>query len=164
MRSPGQCSSAAHPARAPPAVPCVTCPVPEFHRQPKRRRRDTSGLPEATAGCLLVFELMRHWQVLAPFRVRTADAERVSHTPAQIQIAEKKISAAVFRVTYIAKTRVRRSRATRRGSTRGYIRAPNSKTDAAGRPLPVPAEACTCARAFIRTSMPVSSFKVKPTQ
>jgi hypothetical protein len=47
--------------------------------------------------------------------------------PAQIRIAEKKISTAV--ITHMAKNRVRRCRAMRRGSTCGHIRAPNSKTD-----------------------------------
>ena len=56
-----------------------------------------------------------------------AGAERASKTPAQIRIAEKKISTAV--ITHMAKNRVRRCRATRRGSTCGHIRAPNSKTD-----------------------------------
>jgi hypothetical protein len=51
----------------------------------------------------------------------------VSDTPAQIRIAEKEVSAAV--VAHVANIRVRRGRATRRGSTRSNIRAPNSKTD-----------------------------------
>jgi hypothetical protein len=57
-----------------------------------------------------------------------AGAERASKKkPAQIRIAEKKISTAV--ITHMAKNRVRRCRAMRRGSTCGHIRAPNSKTD-----------------------------------
>ena len=51
----------------------------------------------------------------------------MSYPPAQIGIAQKEICAAV--ITHMAQVRVRRSRATRRGSTRSNVRAPNSKTD-----------------------------------
>jgi hypothetical protein len=50
-----------------------------------------------------------------------ADAGRVGYTPAQIGITEKKVCAAV--IAHMAQVRVRRSRATRRGSTRSHIGA-----------------------------------------
>ena len=51
----------------------------------------------------------------------------MSYPPAQIGIAEKKVCAAV--IAHMAQVRVRRSRATRRGSTRSHIGASNSQTD-----------------------------------
>ena len=98
------------------------------------RRRRGPVLPFLPSFASFVSKSGRHrWgrahraEPVASGHLGEADAERVSYPPAQIGIAEKKVRAAV--IAHMAQVRVRRSRATRRGSTRSHIGAANSQTD-----------------------------------